>query len=62
MPLADIIRNRDATGRVAKWAVKIGVHNIRYEPRRAIESQALTNFIVDWEETQLPEPTEDKQG
>ena len=61
-PLADIIRNRDATGRVAKWAVEIGVHNIKYEPRRAIKSQALADFLVDWEETQLPEPTEDQQG
>jgi hypothetical protein len=55
-PLGDIIRNRDATGRVAKWAVEIGVHHINYEPRKAIKSQALADFLVDWEETQLPEP------
>ena len=54
-PLQDIIRNREATGRVAKWAVEIGVHNIKYEPRKAIKSQALADFIADWEEAQQPE-------
>ena len=55
-PLADIIQNRDATGRIAKWAVEIGVHSITYEPRRAIKSQALADFLVDWEEKQQPPP------
>ena len=46
-PLQDIIRNRDATGRVAKWTVVIGVHNIKYDPRKAIKSQALADFLDD---------------
>jgi hypothetical protein len=46
VPLQDIIRNRDVTGRVAKWVIKIGIHCIKYEPRSAIKSQALT----DWHE------------
>src|SRR3954468_22930087 len=46
-PLQDIIHNREATGRVAKWAVEIGVHNIKYEPRKAIKLQALVDFIAD---------------
>ncbi|XP_071676894.1 uncharacterized protein [Lolium perenne] len=53
-PLADIIRNRDATGRIAKWAVELGVHNITYESRHTIKSQALADFLVDWEEAQQP--------
>ena len=53
--MQDIIRNREATGQVAKWAVEIGVHNIKYEPRKAIKSQALADFIADWEEAQQPE-------
>ena len=32
-PLADIIGNRDATGRVAKWAIEIASHGIKYELR-----------------------------
>jgi hypothetical protein len=46
-PLADIILNRDATGRIAKSAVELGIHNITYEPRRAVKSQALADFFVD---------------
>ncbi|KAM0831546.1 hypothetical protein ACQ4PT_065462 [Festuca glaucescens] len=58
-PLSDIILNRDATGRVAKWAVELGVHNITYEPRHAVKSQALADFFVDWEEhQQQPSPAE----
>ncbi|XP_071679387.1 uncharacterized protein [Lolium perenne] len=53
-PLADIIRNRDATGRITKWAVELGVHNITYESRHAIKSQALADFLADWEEAQQP--------
>ncbi|XP_051209799.1 uncharacterized protein [Lolium perenne] len=53
-PLADIIRNRDATGRITKWAVELDVHNITYESRHAIKSQALADFLADWEEAQQP--------
>ena len=51
-PLADIIGNRDATGRVAKWAIEIASHGIKYEPRTSIKSQALGDFLMDWAETQ----------
>jgi hypothetical protein len=53
-PLADIILNRDATGRIAKRAIKLGVHNITYDPRHAIKSQALADFFIVWEEAQQP--------
>ena len=47
-PLADIIRNKDATGRVAKWAIELGPYHITYEPRTAIKSQGLADFVNDW--------------
>ena len=37
-PLGDIIRNRDAAGRISKWALKLMGHDIRYIPRTAIKS------------------------
>ena len=49
-PLGDIIQNREATGRVAKWAIELGPHGLRYMPRIAIKSQALVDFINDWTE------------
>src|SRR3954468_12474714 len=51
-PLADIMGSRDATGRVAKWAIEVASYGIPYEPRTAIKSQALADFLVDWAETQ----------
>ena len=53
-PLADIIQNREARGRVAKWAIELGAYHIKYEPRTAIKSQALADFINDWIEIQAP--------
>ena len=48
-PLGDIIQNREATGRVAKWAIELGPHGLKYVPRTAIKSQALVDFINDWQ-------------
>ena len=31
-------------------------HDIRYTPRTAIKSQALTDFVAEWTEVQLPTP------
>ena len=58
-PLAYIIGNRDATGRVAKWAIEIASHGIKYEPRTGIKSQALADSLVDWAETQYEPPSPD---
>ena len=46
----DIIQNREATGRIAKWAIELGPHGLKYIPRTSIKSQALVDFINDWTE------------
>ena len=51
-PLADIIQSREATGRIAKWAIELGAYHIKYKPRTAIKSQAFADFINDWTEIQ----------
>ena len=58
-PLADIIGNKNATGRVAKWAIELAAHSILYEPRTAIKSQILADFFVDWAEIEYPPPYPD---
>ena len=55
-PLGDIICNRDAVGRISKWALKLMGHDIRYVPRTNIKSQALTDFIAEWTKVQLLTP------
>ncbi|SPT17722.1 unnamed protein product [Triticum aestivum] len=51
-PLAEIIGSRDASGRVAKWAIDLAPYTIYYQPHTTIKSQALADFLVDWAETQ----------
>jgi hypothetical protein len=50
-PLDDIIHNRAVTRRVAKWAIELAAHTINYEPQKAVKSQALADFLVDWTES-----------
>ena len=58
-PLGDINQNREVTGRVAKWAIELGPHGLKYVPRTAMKSQALVDFINDWTELQMPEEKPD---
>jgi hypothetical protein len=37
-PLGEVIQNRDATGRIAKWVLKLMGEGITYAPRTAIKS------------------------
>ena len=52
--LNDIINNRDATGRISKWAIELLPFHITYKPRRAIKSQVLANFVAEWTEAEIP--------
>jgi hypothetical protein len=47
-PLKDIMRNREATGRIGKWAAELNEFTIDYVHRSSIQSQALAYFIADW--------------
>jgi hypothetical protein len=47
-PLKDIMRNKEATGRIGKWAAELNEFSIDYVHRSSIQSQALADFIVDW--------------
>jgi hypothetical protein len=47
-PLKDIMINREATGRVGKWAVELNEFTIDFVHRSSIQSHALADFITDW--------------
>jgi hypothetical protein len=57
-PLADILHNQDATGRISKWAVELGALSIDFKPCTAIKSQALVDFMAQWRENQIPTPVD----
>jgi hypothetical protein len=59
-PLKDIIRNREATRIIGKWAADLNDIIIDFVHRSSIQSQALADFIVDWmpgaqDEAQAPD-------
>ena len=49
-PLSDILHNRDAIGRISKWAGELGALNINFTPCKAVKSQALADFVAEWTE------------
>jgi hypothetical protein len=53
-PLGEIIRNRDASGRIVKWSVEFGEFEIEFCPRQPIKSQILADFVSEWTESQMP--------
>src|SRR5438132_1674699 len=49
-PIRDILHNCDTTGRIAKWAVELGSFELSFQPRTAIKSQAVVDFLAEWTE------------
>jgi hypothetical protein len=52
-PIGDILHNKEAIGRIAKWAYELGAHDIEFRPCTAIKTQALVDFISEWTEQQV---------
>ncbi|GKC01639.1 reverse transcriptase domain-containing protein, partial [Tanacetum coccineum] len=46
-PISQILNNREATRRLAKWGVKLEAYGIKYSPRRMIKGQVLADFLAD---------------
>jgi ribonuclease HI len=62
-PLKDIMRNREATGRIGKWVAQLNEFTIDYVHKSSIQSQALAYFIADWTpEAQGEEATKDAEA
>jgi ribonuclease HI len=53
-PLREIIQRREASGRIAKWAVEVMGETLSFAPRKAIKSKVLADFLAEWTDTQLP--------
>nr|CAH66815.1 OSIGBa0093K19.2 [Oryza sativa] len=53
-PLGQILHNREGTRWVVKWAIELSEFDLHFEPRHAIKSQALADFVAEW--TPAPEP------
>jgi len=53
-PLGEIIQSREATGRIAKWSIELMSETLTYAPRKAIMSQTLVDFVMEWTDSNLP--------
>jgi len=59
-PLHDLLHNREASPRIAKWPSELSELVVDIEKRTSIKSQVLADFMVDWTspEAQEEEPVE----
>src|SRR3954466_11930000 len=55
-PLADILNNLGATGRVAEWNIELRPRDLQFKHPTAIKAQVLPDFLVEWTEVQTPPP------
>ncbi|GJV60907.1 reverse transcriptase domain-containing protein [Tanacetum coccineum] len=46
-PINQILNSPEASGRLAKWAVELGVYGITYALRNAIKGQVLADFLAN---------------
>ncbi len=49
-PLGDILHNREANWRIAKWALELMSLDLSFKLRTSIKSQALADFVAEWTE------------
>ncbi|XP_021971651.1 uncharacterized protein LOC110866812 [Helianthus annuus] len=51
--IGTILQKPETSGRLAKWAIELGGHNILYRPRPAIKGQVLAYFIMEVPEDKI---------
>ncbi|XP_074301101.1 uncharacterized protein LOC141632453 [Silene latifolia] len=47
-PLKTIMRKPELSGRMTKWSVHLSGYDLQFEPKTAIKSQALADFVSDF--------------
>ena len=51
--LGSVLRNRNATGRVAEWAAELAEFDLHFVHATAVKSQVLADFAAEWTNTQV---------
>ncbi|XP_065033898.1 uncharacterized protein LOC135666260 [Musa acuminata AAA Group] len=46
-PLRQVLTKFDVAGRLLRWAVELGEHDISYVPRTAMKAQAVADFVAE---------------
>lgn len=51
-PIHQIVSKPEKYGRLAKWAIELGEHDIEYRPKLSIKAQSLADFLVEFPTTE----------
>nr|CAD39384.2 OSJNBb0016B03.14 [Oryza sativa Japonica Group] len=54
-PLGEILRGKEVTGRLSKWAAELSPFDLHFVARTAIKSQVLADFVAEWTLVFAPE-------
>nr|GEX19639.1 reverse transcriptase domain-containing protein [Tanacetum cinerariifolium] len=46
-PIKKVMSRPDVAGRLQKWSIMLGEHNITYRPRTSIKGQILADFLIE---------------
>nr|GEV39818.1 reverse transcriptase domain-containing protein [Tanacetum cinerariifolium] len=46
-PIKQIMSRPDVAGRLQKWSIMLGEHNITYRPRTSVKGQILADFLIE---------------
>jgi hypothetical protein len=57
-PIREVLGNKEATGRIAKWATKLTPFALEIIARTAIKSQILADFMAEWQAPAVSYPEE----
>ncbi|GKF67672.1 reverse transcriptase domain-containing protein [Tanacetum coccineum] len=46
-PIRQVLLRPENSGRLAKWAIELGEHDISYKPRSSIKGQVIVDFLAE---------------
>nr|GEU68219.1 hypothetical protein [Tanacetum cinerariifolium] len=46
-PIKQVMSRLDVAGRLQKWSIMLGEHNITYRPRTSVKGQILADFLIE---------------
>nr|AAP44597.1 putative polyprotein [Oryza sativa Japonica Group] len=55
-PLGEILRGKEVTGRLSKWAAELSPFDLYFVAHSAIKSQVLADFVAEWTPILAPDP------
>ncbi|XP_071729198.1 uncharacterized protein [Rutidosis leptorrhynchoides] len=47
-PIKQVLSKPEVSGRLVKWAIELGEHEIYYAPRTAVKGQIMADFMVEF--------------